>query len=135
MRRIPIIIFRSNLNYSRRYFPSVGRLIFLTGICYLGVSMFTFFFKIRKYSYGLAECTFDKPGRKLSLQVRIFLEQSAKKIMNLVSLGKNFLPKRSPGEVGCSFDITAENFSFKIRKLFAQCQKENIAALLRVMLM
>ena len=45
-----------------------------------------------------------------------------------------FLPNVS-GHVECSFNNHAEKFSFKIRKLFAQCQSENVAALLRLLLL
>ena len=36
----------------------------------------------------------------------------------------SFLPKRSSGQVECSFDNPAENFLFKIGKLFAQWVKK-----------
>ena len=90
-----------------------------------------FFFKrkIPNCSYGLAECTFYNPDERFSLKVRKIFGQPAEKNYKIII----FFRKSMFFQMECSSENLAENLWFEIRTLFAQCQTEKIAALLRLL--
>ena len=100
---------------------SLSRFIIFSGICQFVVKNFKAFQKISKCSYNLAECIFDNPDQKFLLKFRNFAQIVAKIYETIIFLRRILF---SPGQVECSFEKPAESFSFKIRKLFVQCQKK-----------
>ena len=123
------IIFRRNLNYERKIFPSVSW--FFSGIWQFEVNTFTFL-KVSKRFYGLVECTFDNPDKNFLLKVENFFAQNSKKNYKIIIFLKKkyFSPKFFYGHVECSFDNTAEHFYYKIDTLFDHCQTEKMLRVL-----